>query len=650
MIVSTDYFCNGNNYFFLKANLYLIIGTFCDWWAWRKMSQEKVLKILVSLGLTDWDAKVYVLLAKRGPIKARDAAKALKISKQRLYPLLKRLQKKGIVNSTIERPTRFVAVEFEKVLDSFLKARMEQARRIQENRDDILSDWNSIAVVTDDSSPAKFAVIEGKSSVYSRIQQMIQTTRENLSFVVTATTLARADQFGIFDAVSNHPLKSKIRFRFLSEISDQNASAMRAVLEKIPKTNFDIRGKAPDLGLKLCPQIVIKDEAEAMFFIDRKESKLAGEQDDVCLWTNCKSLVNGFLAMFDDLWLNAMDIEKRIVTIETGKSPPEGHIICDAKRAYEKYHEALHAAEEEIIIITSEKGLVDFWKVIDLVKNLVERGVSIKIMAPIGGRNVEAAQELLKFCEVRNVSSCYQETTIIDGKRLFQFKTPPSVEERKEKPETNTYFGNIFHTNDHEYVERMKKMLNSNWKNAYLPSNPPWKNQKKLRRLVKMKESVVNPFSGRENIIELKRIIGLKCVRLTLNREVNLTVDEKVTDTLNHVFTHGITWDVELAIEDGPTLIGKAFCERESILVTQEHGKNMILRDYYEFSFPECGGFKGNALIILENVSVEKLWEKSKAYALFKGIGKFEGQTLNVGHPWQDFMYPIIWTGYLLKP
>ena len=158
------------------------------------MTQEKVLRTLESLGLADFEAKVYIFLAKKGPIKAIDAAKGLKTSKQRLYPILKRLQSKGIVNSTLEHPAKFSVVQFEKVLDSFLKARMEQTRRIQQNKDKILSDWNSIAIPESDSLTPKFTVIEGRSHIYSKIQLMIQDTKEKFSFVATINNLVYADQ------------------------------------------------------------------------------------------------------------------------------------------------------------------------------------------------------------------------------------------------------------------------------------------------------------------------------------------------------------------------------------------------------------------------------------------------------------------------
>jgi len=451
------------------------------------MTQEKVLKTLESLGLADYEANVYIFLAKKGPIKAINAAKGLKTSKQRLYPILKKLQSKGIVNSTLERPAKFSAVQFEKVLDSFLKARMEQTRRIQQNKDKILSDWHSIAIADSDGLTPQFTVIEGRSHIYSKIQLMIQDTKEKFSFVATINNLFYADQYGLFDTTFNHPLKSKIRFRFLSGLTTQNVHAMKALLKRIPKVNSSIKGKIPNLGLKLCPRMVIKDEAETLFFIDKKDGESVNEQDDVCLWTNCKSLVHGFLAIFEDFWRNAQDINKKIDEIETSKPTTlKKNIFSDTETVYKKYLEVLHSAKEEIMITTSPKGLLDYWNNIHLVKQCVERGVAIKIMVPIEGENMEVVDQLMKFCEIRNVSPFNQETTIIDGKKLFQFKKSPSDKERHEEPETNTYFKDAFHTNDQRYVEKMKNRLNNIWNASYVPSTHPLWEITKLKAHAKM--------------------------------------------------------------------------------------------------------------------------------------------------------------------
>ena len=103
-----------------------------------------MIKTLVSLGLSQMDAEVYVFLSTRGPHKGRSIADTLKLYKQQLYRSLKRLQTKGIVNSSTEHPAVFSSVSFEEVLDLFLEVKKEQADVLQQNREELLSRWRFI--------------------------------------------------------------------------------------------------------------------------------------------------------------------------------------------------------------------------------------------------------------------------------------------------------------------------------------------------------------------------------------------------------------------------------------------------------------------------------------------------------------------------
>ena len=268
----------------------------------------------MDLGLTQMDSKVYLFLAKRGLQKARDIAKPLKMNKQQLYRSLTNLQSKGIVSATLEHPARFSAVPFEKVLDLYVKTKMEEAQSIQQNKDKILSVWRSVAVGDTDAS-ARFMVIEGRSVIYSKIQQMLQETKSQLSTVSNVPDLLRADQFGLFEANYEQASKSKIQFRFLTELSQQNAGAIKTLLKDMEKGKIVFEGRIPDLGLRLFPRMVIRDEEETIFFISPSTDAPATEQGDVCLWTNCKSLVQAMATVFEDLWHNSTDIQRKIAEL-----------------------------------------------------------------------------------------------------------------------------------------------------------------------------------------------------------------------------------------------------------------------------------------------------------------------------------------------
>ncbi len=427
------------------------------------MSQEQLLSTLVALGFDEVDARIYVFLAKKGMQKAYDINKALKLTKQQFYPSIKRLQSKGIVNSTMERPARFSAMPFEKVLDFFIKARIEETQKLEQSKAEILSNWQNLKL-EDDSS--KFTVIEGRTFIYSKIQQMLQEATTQVLAITTVPALAQANHNDIFNTINKNSL-SKIRFRFLAELSEQNGHVMDALLKEIVKAKLNVEGRNPDLGMTLFPHMLVKDEDEALLFTKQRTERTIIEKDDVCLWTDCKSLVQAFTTMFEELWRNSTDIREKLVEIETGKLIPKSMVVGDAKIAKMKYYKTLLSAKENILIMTSSHGLVEFWKDLPQSSELKERGVAVKIMAPIMSENLEAAKQLSEFCSVRHVAPNYQLTTIIDGEQLFQFKEPRS---ESQSLGSFPHYENTFYTNNHEYIQKMETMLNEVWRNSSAPS------------------------------------------------------------------------------------------------------------------------------------------------------------------------------------
>lgn len=430
------------------------------------MSQEKVMKTLESLGLSEVDSQTYIFLGKKGPQRAKDMARSLRLPKQTLYRAIKNLQSKGIITATLEHPARFSAVSFEKVIDLFVKAKTEEVRRIEEDKPNLLSDWQSISIgETGDNSP-KFTVIEGRSYIYPRLKQMIEETKDQLLIVSTVSGLIRADQFGLLDAAFSHASKNNIKFRVLTELSAENLKAIKLLVDKKPKGS-SFEGRTPELGTRLISRMLIRDDAEAAIFVGQDEDRTAKEADDVCLWTNSNGIVNSFKTVFEELWHNSTDIRKKISDTETGKQTAKTYTINDPEAARRKYYDAIDAAETEIIMITSSGDLAKGWKTIAQLKKRAAEGVSVKVMAPITKDNLEAVLSLSECCKVRHVPVSYLGTTIVDGKHFFQFKNPPSI---SAELQGTISFENTFYTNDLELVEKTKNMLEEVWKHAVAQS------------------------------------------------------------------------------------------------------------------------------------------------------------------------------------
>ena len=425
-------------------------------------TEERVFKTLTGLGFSDIEAQVYVFLSKKGLKRGRDISLALKMNKQQLYPSLKNLQSKGVVSVTLEHPAKFSAIPFEKVLDLYLKTKMDEVRRIQLSKDQILNDWQSIVIGMADDSSEKFMVFEGKARIFSRLQKMIQESKRELLTIASVAGLTQADDFGIFDFAQNHLFKSNIQFKCLVEAKDKNAEVIKRIVKETSKGQVNIEARNPFLPLKNFPTLIIRDGEEILLFIKPLSEKTKVEENDVCLWTDCKTIIGAFSTIFEELWRNSVDIDKN-VPIFSRDYLVEKKDTTNQKRVEQEYDEKLTQAEYEVVILTSSRGLSELLKKQDIFKRLCSRGVLIKILAPVVRENSGILQSFSKFSTVKHVPANYVGVTIIDGKHLFQSQNYSSNERKIALP--------LFYSNSNSYIRKMLNTLEDMWENAQKPSD-----------------------------------------------------------------------------------------------------------------------------------------------------------------------------------
>ena len=442
------------------------------------LGEDTIRRALKDFGLTEKEVSTYIFLAKRGSMKGGEIAKQTKTQKAQVYRMLKSLQSKGLIEVTLETPQRFTAVPFESFIELSIKAKKEEALLLEKTKNELLGYWKSIAQSGTEPTLEKFVVIEGSRRIYTKISQMIKETRKQFAILVSIQSLLRADQYGLFNAILDHPLKSKIQFRFLTELNEQDLNAAKTLLREIPKTKSKIKGRNTDIGLKFSPRMAIRDEEEILFFITPKNESYPAGRDETCLWTNCTELVQAFNAVFEEEWKNSSEIETRILEMETGKSDHGEVVAHNPETDRENYDRILDSAKQEILILTSAEGLVAYSRKTPLFRKWAKTGVAVKVMAPITSENMSAAEMISKFYPVRHVPPSYLKTTIVDGKHLFQFETRRRDSETPEldtinqqrAPPEQAYSRDMTYSNNLLHVGKMKALLDEIWENSSVPS------------------------------------------------------------------------------------------------------------------------------------------------------------------------------------
>jgi len=100
-------------------------------------------EILLKLGLTQNESKVYLYLTKNGSKKAKEIAQNQKIPRTQTYHLLNALQNKGIVIVISDRITKFVGIEFEKVFDILINNELKRIEELQLMRSELSELWKA---------------------------------------------------------------------------------------------------------------------------------------------------------------------------------------------------------------------------------------------------------------------------------------------------------------------------------------------------------------------------------------------------------------------------------------------------------------------------------------------------------------------------
>lgn len=375
------------------------------------MSQKTAKNILRDFGLTNKEADVYIFLAKYEVLTGGEISKQTKIARSLVYRILKSLQSKGLVEATLESPTRFVAVPFEKALDLIIKTKQEEALLVERARKDLLEDWRIISKAKPKLKYEKFVVIEESKKIYSKILQMIKETKNQFSGILPVSSLVRAEQFGVFEAAYNHPLKSKIKFQFVTDLTVQNLKAMKLLKPKL-KVELDLKGRKSEAEVTSFPRVVIRDGEEILFFIRPEAETDTRKQGEVCIYTNCESLVQTFNGIFRDLWQNSTDIDERIVEIETGKLPSATHTkgekITESFQTVKEYvYPSIVGREEELwpthlrrirLLTEEERDILDCASVVgeDFSSDIIEKvaGLSrIRLLKKLN--NIERKYQLI---------------------------------------------------------------------------------------------------------------------------------------------------------------------------------------------------------------------------------------------------------------
>lgn len=252
---------------------------------------DEELKILMDLGLTLLQAKIFLVLVENECLRVNEISKLSNISRPDVYRNLLNLQKLGLVEKIILKPYEFKTIP---IVDAF---ELLMNRRINKTKDlkiktQILIKKPKVNNKKNITKEFSFVLFPSQKPLLVQLSKAIKRTKESIDILTTSNRLKNACFF----------LSEPILDAWKRNVKG------RAIIENGLENNFDTIldiWRNPFAGIRYLSHI--PDSIFAIY--DRKEVFIftqpnADIKESPALWSNNMGLVNLAINYFEVIWNN----------------------------------------------------------------------------------------------------------------------------------------------------------------------------------------------------------------------------------------------------------------------------------------------------------------------------------------------------------
>jgi len=299
------------------------------------LSLDENADMLSDFGLTHNQAKVYLTIAKLGVATVSQVSKVSKVRREDVYRILPNLEKIGLIEKILGKPTKLRAIPVEDALALMIRREenivSERVRSLTGLKDEFLKHFKAYKVKPLSKEAAHFALISEREGIINKELTMVKDAEKAIDVITSKDKLLHI--FGGYLGQFERAFRSGAKIRVILDVSEYEDSILEIIEEnKRFRDNLDIRYTDQSIG-----HCVIRDYTEVLMATSREPT--VGETP--YLWTDDENLVGLLQKNFESTWHASVDVK----TIQTEAVP-------------EKIEQFLSGLEngEAAVYVTSEEN------------------------------------------------------------------------------------------------------------------------------------------------------------------------------------------------------------------------------------------------------------------------------------------------------
>jgi sugar-specific transcriptional regulator TrmB len=241
---------------------------------------------------------LYVHLCMAGPAKVSDLAEALKLHRNDVYRTAERLMQRGLIETTVERPARYVAIDPQKVFDSEITTRLKAIDSLKRSREEISSLLLQLHMTAPQPSRGTYKVVQGRPEIHAMRTRLVSEAKTSIEWATSfAPSVPMADLSGSLDAMMAR-VQEGVQFRALARATPHSLPKMQPFLKY---DNAQVRR----FEVESVVRFLLVDDAQLLMYVVNDPSESIYAKEEVALHTTAPGFVHAQKVFFDQSWASA---------------------------------------------------------------------------------------------------------------------------------------------------------------------------------------------------------------------------------------------------------------------------------------------------------------------------------------------------------
>lgn len=248
------------------------------------------IKLLRRMGMTEYEARAYLSLAKLGPSNVREIVLESKLPRNKAYESLQRLEEKGKIVSLPVSPRKY---------------KVSGSESLREDIEEMKSSVSDLIKMIEQPKAAEFRelfwVIRGKKAIQEKLSEESRKAKKEILSCNRLSRILHNNIRTMKDAVDRG-----VNVKMICTFEKNKIPSYKAWM----KTGAQIRVFNERLFGPLLPRMSVNDSRVARITIGRPE--VTRDEDYITLWTDSKAFSLMIRSHFINMWKNCRPIENYI--------------------------------------------------------------------------------------------------------------------------------------------------------------------------------------------------------------------------------------------------------------------------------------------------------------------------------------------------